>query len=153
MIVYRVEDEHGGGPYNGTRAPEPFTAGWVTIINGATGERGNDPVNQPSPYIDIPEWKTPFEGHKRFRFGFKTVEQMHNWFHDEARAELDRRGLKWAQYEVPDEWVDMGGHQVAFNYMKAKLVDRVPLPAAGQGELFTKTSSDGKRSTEVDIPF
>jgi hypothetical protein len=132
MQVYRVEDEDGGGPYNGDRAPKAFTPGWTAIVNGnPLGDR----VSQPDPYSDIPKWATPFVGHARYRFGFKTVEQMHSWFHDEAKEELVSRGFKLAKYEVPDSWVHVGGHQVAFEPTKAKLLIREPLPTR-QGDLF-----------------
>lgn len=153
MQVYRVEDEEGGGPYNGLRAPAPFTDGWTKIINGQINKEGNDLVHQPSPYRDIPQWAEPFPGHGRYRFGFQTVEQLHNWFHDVAQQELDRRGFKLAKYEVPEKWVHVGGHQVAFDPRKASLIQRDPLPMAGQGELFTSSSTKEKLSTDVDITF
>jgi len=153
MQVYRVEDEDGGGPYNGENAPTAFTGDWIKLINGNINKDGNDLVNQPSPYRDIPEWAEPFTGHKRYRFGFRTIEQLHSWFHDGARQELDRRGFKWAKYEVPDQWVHVGGHQVAFDARRAKLIERLPLSAAGQGELFTSPSTLQKPSTDVDIQF
>lgn len=152
MIVYRVEDELGGGPYNGDRAPDPWTRSWSRIVNG---HEVSDPVHQPSPNSDIPEWRDSEYGGRaaKYRFGFASVEQVYKWFLEDARAFLKASGYGIAQYEVPDEFVLVGENQVAFSTKKAKLLQRLPIDDQMEMNLITKASTADNRSTEVDIPF
>lgn len=135
MLIYRVEDDFGGGPYNGTSSPGPFTSGWRKIVNG---HEVHDPIHQPNPVDDLKI--TLIDRH--YKFGFASVDQVIYWFGDEARHYLDGKGYRIARYEVPETAVIVGGHQVAYDWRKAQLVGREPIP-------ITK-SSGPKSSTKID---
>lgn len=136
MIVYRIEDDFGGGPYNGVEAPKPNTYGWRAIVNDAP-DGMNDRIHQPNPVDDL---KIVLMD-KHFKFGFASVDQMTNWFGDKARDYLREHRYRLAHYEVPDHLVITGGHQLAFDRRGAKLVKRDVIPAAKQAEMdFTKSS-------------
>lgn len=140
MQVYRVEDEDGGGPYNGRRSvnyDDLFGLG----LGPELWERN------PPPRTDIPEWTDIDEDDRRkYKFGFASLDQLYNWFPPQMikRLGMDRY-FKVAVYEVPsDADILRGAHQIAFDKRVAKLVVRDPI---------TKSSTEQKRSTEVDIPF
>lgn len=49
------------------------------------------------------------------------------WFTREEREDLKDRGMYTAIYEVPDDQVIIGGHQVMFRKSHAELVDFIEM--------------------------
>ncbi|AIT74649.1 hypothetical protein RB33_011 [Enterobacteria phage RB33] len=52
---------------------------------------------------------------------------MMRWFTREEREELSSKGFYLAVYEVPDDQVIIGGHQVMFRKSYAELVDFIEM--------------------------
>jgi hypothetical protein len=108
MLVYRVETKDGEGPYTG-----PHNLAFTLLATHQSSD------NHPAPRaddIDISYW----DRRPMFRFGFKTVEQLHDWFNASERDALRGYGYLMVTYEVCHSRVLVGGRQVAFEYAEAK---------------------------------
>lgn len=105
MRVYRVE--HGQtrlGPYDPDTSPIPQS------------EMDTGPTH-PSPVYDLDIRALSRSMH----FGFLDTAQLWSWFSSYCQY-LRGQGYVVAQYEVPNEAVIVGGHQVAFNKERATRV-------------------------------
>lgn len=90
MKFYRIENQHGGGPY---RTIECET--WETSSHNY-GDRN------PGPYTDFPmgEWaNTPGYAKRECLFGFSTLAQLRKWFNKTERKRLRRLGYVIVRYE------------------------------------------------------
>ncbi|MFP9216333.1 hypothetical protein, partial [Enterococcus faecalis] len=56
-----------------------------------------------------------------YHFAFASEYDMMKWFTREEREELASKGFYLAVYEVPDDQVIIGGHQVMFRKSYAEL--------------------------------
>lgn len=56
-----------------------------------------------------------------YHFAFSSEYDMMRWFTREEREDLKERGMYIAIYEVPDDQVIIGGHQVMFRKSHAEL--------------------------------
>ena len=56
-----------------------------------------------------------------YHFAFASEYDMMRWFTREEREELSSKGFYLAVYEVPDDQVIIGGHQVMFRKSHAEL--------------------------------
>jgi hypothetical protein len=99
VLVYRVENEAGEGPY------------WTGDADGVGMESQDAPAIHPSPYYDgMGLHFTP-----GMLCGFVSVAQFKRWFYrKEWRRGLAALGYKLMVYEVPPDMVVRGHRQVAF---------------------------------------
>lgn len=141
MLVYRIEGKHNPdiGPWNGDEqgelldvlaaisdAPSTNPAGLADIVARAMDEPM--PSEMPGPNQDgIVDSRKEFFTQK-YHSGFKSVDQYHQWFRKAPiRRALYMEGkMVFVSYEVPDDKVRQGGHQVAFRMRDAK--NRYVLP-------------------------
>lgn len=118
MIIYRVEDETGNGPY-ATGGPHQVPhMGW---------EHTND-RNHPSPQEDM---GVDSVGTRVFRpwvhfCGGHSLQQLATWFEGWVEK-LKEHGHTVAVYEVSEEFVIHGKYQIAFERNAARLVHRMPI--------------------------
>jgi hypothetical protein len=103
--VYRVENEHGLGPY-------------ATFSNWPTNERAWE--DTPVPYEDGLEDVT-----REYYFGFENLPQLAAWFGPAARAALATQGFRIGHYAAPR--VRRGGKQVVFPKAEATRLAEIPL--------------------------
>ena len=105
MIVYRVENADGRGPYVGNPVPE---------MDDAANDR------QPMAWQDgLSEWWNDGKANA-YRYGFRTLEQIKSWFLPDQLTILARHGFRVTEYEVPQSHVLSGKKQVVFNPEQAK---------------------------------
>ncbi|YP_010278413.1 hypothetical protein KNT57_gp246 [Shigella phage KNP5] len=62
-----------------------------------------------------------------YHFAFASEYDMMRWFTREEREELSSKGFYLAVYEVPDDQVIIGGHQVMFRKSHAELIDFIEM--------------------------
>lgn len=62
-----------------------------------------------------------------YHFAFASEYDMMRWFTREEREELSSKGFYLAIYEVPEDEVIIGGHQVMFRKSHAELVDFIEM--------------------------
>ena len=62
-----------------------------------------------------------------YHFAFASEYDMMKWFTREEREELASKGFYLAVYEVPEDEVIIGGHQVMFRKSHAELVDFIEM--------------------------
>lgn len=62
-----------------------------------------------------------------YHFAFASEYDMMRWFTREEREELSSKGFYLAVYEVPEDEVIIGGHQVMFCKSHAELVDFIEM--------------------------
>ena len=115
MRVFRIETDDKHGPYCGTR--DAYNMEGDSLF---CGRRHPPPVN------DIPLWDGLRGKRAQYHFGFATLMQLDAWF-GRVRAGLREAGFAVSTYEVADELVLPGAHQVAFDLYQATLLSRTPL--------------------------
>lgn len=54
-------------------------------------------------------------------FGFKDMEQLDTWFEPQYKHMMHNLGFIIREYEVPIDFVEFGGHQVAFDHEVSEL--------------------------------
>ena len=62
-----------------------------------------------------------------YHFAFASEYDMMRWFTREEREELSSKGFYLAVYEVPEDEVIIGGHQVMFRKSHAELIDFIEM--------------------------
>jgi hypothetical protein len=92
---WRVEDEHGHGPYN-TGPGENFFDEWVKV------RMGHQPV-------------MTFQSRPSDIFGFRTIKQARAWFSPEEMELFKKHGYKLKRYQVPEEEVRGDSVQAVVN--------------------------------------
>lgn len=111
MIVYRVENNAGTGPYrDGAISLELEDA-----IDDMMGNRGFSipffRINYPLPRED----GIMISNGREWECGFSTLEQFHHWFYDaEVIERLNDEGFYLYEFEVPEEFIKRGRHQCEF---------------------------------------
>lgn len=115
MHVYRFEDPttHSGMYGNDGSLWAPIGA-YYDAAGSASDEEEKD--RRPTPRDDFPA--EVLDGHEpeEFRFGFDSLEQAKHWL----PSRIGRAAMRYsahqvlAEYEVADEFVLKGGHQVMF---------------------------------------
>lgn len=100
MIVYRVQDRHGRGPYNAPDAPK-----WVLRHNG-------DP-RRPGPWSDKKLARYGNIKDDDF-FGFASVNQLLKWFTKTELKLLHHAGFNVVR--IDGEIVARSSHQVLFRH-------------------------------------
>lgn len=56
-------------------------------------------------------------------FAFNSLHQLHNWFDTEIFSAACKRGARIEVWEVPDQYVKVGGRQVCFVKSEGKLIE------------------------------
>lgn len=111
MKVFRIEDEHGQGPYHN----------WVMR---AKLERHLENDSR-STHPDL--WE---DGIRRpnsdYYCGLKSVEALRQWFNDKELKALHRGGYQFAVYNVPTARTVQGARQLIFDKTRSKLVSLEP---------------------------
>lgn len=107
MIVYRVENWKGEGPYR---------AGYRTTSLDYLNYRESTYFH-PLPYED------GIEHSNDHFFGFANFVAFYAWFGHTLR-ELSMNGCFLCEYEVDDRYVIKGKRQLAFRKDRAKLINR-----------------------------
>lgn len=110
MIIYRVEDYEGGGPYNGANSLPYFSV--------------LDSEHQPSPVSDFPD--IPGITHESV-FGFAKLEQVAFWF-QRSLNDLANAGFHVSKYEVTDGKARCSPNQCFFPRSHAKKIGQLPIP-------------------------
>ncbi|WP_429498810.1 hypothetical protein ACQUFY_05790 [Robbsia andropogonis] len=142
MLVFRVEDEHGHGPYH-------------SKYKGKLGDIGTSVRNQPTPFYDAalwPKWAKANNDdvNEMYAFAFDTVSSLLIWFSAEWRERAAEQGFRIAAYRIERDAVYfrdgmyptvlIGDKQVAFWKDEAIYVTAQPL--------FTSINKDNEDATE-----
>ena len=133
MRVYRVENEHGSGPYwGGIGLHEDLNIYLRNEIHDFKRHPGPQPLkdridNDKSVPLRLrSEWR--YSDYNPFYYGFISPQQLKRWFHLPVRIRLDYEGGFMVKvYEVPDQYVYHNKHQAMFLRRKAKLGYDLPL--------------------------
>jgi hypothetical protein len=118
MLVYRVEDDEGGGPYRGDNH-----------VDGM-GSKHTD-SDHPAPCDD----GLPFLPPDYMNCGFASLSQFKAWFDQDDRWDLKVNGFRLRIFKA--DVVDHGEKQVMFHRGRARLVETRdvvslrPIPATG----------------------
>lgn len=112
MIVYRVENASGVGPYHGSM--------WHP-------SRHQNKLTHPNPMWDegmCEEWARRVGGMygSQYVFGFKSMEQLHEWFNAEELEHVREYKYDIVAFEVAETDVIMGERQLAFVRASAQML-------------------------------
>lgn len=116
MLVYRVENRYGEGPY---------------VNDNSYNCRCYDNVDHPEPYNDgIPihngiSSKRKYNSND-YKFAFEDTDQLIKWFNDEINK-LIEYGFSCTVYKVHGKRVIKGMKQLAFVYGSAEKVEEIEL--------------------------
>ena len=106
MLVYRIENKRGQGPYCSNHKYQD----WLC-------DRHSDIEKHPSPVEDgIYEWT------KSHKCGFSSLKKLKAWFNTEELKALYAAKFDIVRYEVDKKDVLVGQKQVMFNRRKARRV-------------------------------
>lgn len=121
MIVYRVENDNGRGPYRpGWNQDNIDLSIDQSILATEIGNAHNDDNLRPAPWIDgIKNWD--FDDLYEPRFGFMSIGELIQWF-DGWLDFLELYGYSFRAFEIEDQYVIVGKRQVVFDYVHAKLL-------------------------------
>lgn len=124
MIVYRIEDSKGRGPYRRNDVKHVLP-GWDACDFN---------YRHPCPMDDhgLREWWLDL-GHgmqrESYVCGFRDIKQLVDWFHkQEWMDRLQEAGYSLTTYEVDAQTVQFGDSQLMFVQGDARLVEKLPLP-------------------------
>lgn len=97
MIIYRVEDKDGIGPYQSTNWD--FPQHQKKIHNGPS---------HPNPEMEALErgWSD--------HCGFDSIQKLKRWFAIEDRKFFGKRGFKLVVFDVPEHLIKQGKRQLVF---------------------------------------
>lgn len=131
MLVYRVENKKGAGPFSGW-SPDgyDFFSHWYEdlyshdeLVNlGAYGYKAGNKVSKARREI--------LARHGEPSHGIRPNE-LDAWFPERVRGFIGNKGdgqFGLAEYEVPDDSIEVGHFgEIVFDKHKAKLIERKPL--------------------------
>jgi hypothetical protein len=117
MIVYRIENHVGQGPYRGN---------WCRTYQ--TDHDLYNPLYRPAPCDFEDDWqKTRNEILGKFWFGFKDIHQLHDWFPHDVLLDMEKDLYVIHRYKVPKKYVEFIPRQIAFRRNKAVHLDKVEI--------------------------
>lgn len=102
MIIYRVENKDGDGPY---------IKGFTLMWDNSRQSRETNPSPQEDPTLANAIASQGINV-SQFRFGFKTLEQLEQWFSAEELARLKALGFEVKQVQA--QLVIEGDSQILF---------------------------------------
>jgi hypothetical protein len=113
MRVYRVENDNGNGPYWGFRG---------NIEDSVILHQHGLSAHTPDPHDPEEPWhRSRSYGVKSESFGFASIQAAQSWFDlKEVREVLLRNDLRLYEYEVEEDTVTKGKHQLTFRKSTAK---------------------------------
>lgn len=111
MIVYRVEDGEGRGPYRCYCSNADLAQMWERH----RGEQWPIPYRDRLLYDRMPHHTIE----DQYRFCFASMTSFHAWFSDDDRDILHRADFRLSVYEVPAEQVVEGDKQALFKASEA----------------------------------
>lgn len=127
MLIYRIEDEDGGGPYRGdnshlnpfgsTSASDrhPLPVDDSLLQESIRFRMGRDLSASDATWI---HWSSFLESD--FIFGFTSIDQMRNWvYKDEWLYTMDKNGFFLSEFNVPKHHVCVGNTQAVFRRKEA----------------------------------
>jgi hypothetical protein len=119
MIVFRIEDADGQGPYR--TCNKSFECAFE-----------NDFLKHPTPFQDSllsPLWRKLDRNERdQFSCAFKSEEQLNSWFYNQEFLEwLHANGFHMALYRAFADEVLIGHSQVAFKKSDAALITAISL--------------------------
>ena len=118
MRVFRIETRHHFGPFRNPD-PEYQQVEEVAVVRDPTWQVRN---NHPAP------WDDGLQMTLNEVSGVISIEQANQWFGTTFEHDmLTEFGYHLDEYEVKDNGVKIGGHQVAFDPTKAHLVKVHPI--------------------------
>lgn len=87
-----------------------------------------DPQQHPSPWddgINGVQGTTTFRSYSYsgYRFGFRTLQELLDWFGHTVLEALFGQDFHVVEYEVEPEWVMLGGKQVAFRWEMSRVMN------------------------------
>lgn len=106
MLVYRVENILGRGPYS---TPDKAKKSELTKMLALAH---NNSPEHPVSWWDIPQFFEKIDG-REYRHGFSSIEQLEVWFKG-FEKELKENGFFVSTYEVPSTDVYFGNRQIVF---------------------------------------
>lgn len=111
VVIYRVEDAAGCGPYN-CSCPGNERLSWRLMrIDASISD----------------EWPTPQEEGmymaETLKCAFANLKQLRAWFNHRYIQELRMVGFGVVKYRVPVEYVEYGGKQVVYDPLFAQVVN------------------------------
>lgn len=106
MIIFRVENDDGIGPYHGNMGD------WCDGSH-------NQMTGRPMPYEDNLDMNGLGWNH---RFGFDSMTKLLEWFSPIELRRLYTLGWRVVTFHVPDDQVRIGCKQVVFKHDEAKVV-------------------------------
>ena len=89
MLIYRIENAEGKGPY--------MSVGQSAFAT----EYHNEGSGRPEPEYDFAPTKWEKAHKYKWVFGFSTLDQLSKWFNLKERKKLNELGFKVALYEAP----------------------------------------------------
>lgn len=96
MLILRVQNSDGTGPYNGTKW------GWTTK-NHMKSWRTPDPNDEFGEITFSRLYKSA-----NMRFGFLTEKQLHTWFSKKELTNLFKRGYNIVEVEIEEKQIILG---------------------------------------------
>lgn len=118
MLVYRFENEKGGGPY---KHPTP-------ILDKGSSAYHPGPHEWGEPWCDCHEVPTHV-------FGFSDTNQIRLWFSKKERAVMYHYGYHLSVYDATE--ILEGRSQVSFHKKSAMLMRRISTPEEMETLIFT----------------
>lgn len=112
MLIYRVEDASGVGPYQGIGARHA-----LRDIHSVE--------KHPSPFREWGDKAYDFLGDDNMLFGFDSIPQLLNWFGD-ALGELEKAHYVVTVFTVANDAAIRGRTQCAFDVQRAERIAYVP---------------------------
>lgn len=91
MLVWRIENEQGDGPYQATIGPWQDTDYYYDDKPSPETDKG---------FKDSVWWQLTEEERKDWKFGFADLEQLRRWFSIQELINLDIHGFRVAIYET-----------------------------------------------------
>ena len=120
MLVYRVEDSNGVGPYRNWMSIGVF----LKYKHAKLTERTPTPTEDGMSVFDDAYCSGSTND---YRFGFDSIEALKNWFDDEDRVKLSDDCFMCSVFEIDDDRVIMGAKQLAFDLLKAEKINSLDL--------------------------
>ena len=108
LTVYRVEHKDGRGPYH-QDFDDPHK-GYIAL------ERTPAPWEDGIPYFPA-----------YYRFGFKSLDQLYDWFIEEERERLKRKGFLIRLFKVKSHLVIKGRKQLVFDRDASICIGELPI--------------------------
>lgn len=149
-FIWRIEDERGLGPYNGSIGTEAFRSRKTNPpphLDPVKGEPWATLVDYvPVTYDRWGEARPPSE----LRFGFSYAKQLKAWFGDPKTIKAERwedHGAHISVYKLDDRPIVESARQTMF-YAVAPKLPEVELPLS---DLWTETPAQMEREAEAKL--